>query len=87
MDRIPAGSMLSEGGIRVGVTLSLKRSMQVWGDGRESSGRSEGSKVTAISLLSQPTFERADADGEGGDHVLARHAARDCREDALTYIE
>jgi hypothetical protein len=84
MDSIPEGCMFSEGGISVSLKLSLKRSMQVWGDGWLASRRRLGSKVDAISLLSQPTFQSADADGEGGDHVLAGHAASDCRKDALT---
>ncbi len=83
MRSVPEGGMLSEGGIGVGLKLNMEGSMLNGSDGRLRSGRCARPKVEALSCLSQPAFERAKADGQGGDHVLAWPATGNCREDAL----
>jgi hypothetical protein len=76
--------MLRERSIWVGLKLSMEGRMLVWGDRWLTSGRRGRSQVEALSLLGKPAFERAEADGKGGNHVLAGHATRECRQDAVT---
>jgi len=80
MRSVPAGGMLGKGGIGMGVQLGMEGSILERGDGRLRPGRRARPKVEALSLLSKPAFERAKADGEGSDHVLAGHATGNCRQ-------
>jgi hypothetical protein len=84
MGSIPEGSMFSQGGIGMGMELSLKGSMLVWGDDWQAARRRLWSKVGTGSFLSQPAFESADAESKGDDNLLARHATSHSCKDALT---
>jgi hypothetical protein len=71
MSSVPEGSMLSKGGIRVCLELSLECGVMVWRNGGLKTRRRGRPKVEAVSLLSNPAFERAEADGKGGHNLLS----------------
>ena len=69
--------MLSQGCIWMRGELGLKLSVIGRCDGGLGTRRRARAEVLAAALFSEPAFEAAGADGEGGEHLLAWHAARD----------
>ncbi len=69
--------MLSDGCIWMRGELGLKLSVIGWRDGGLGTRRRAGAEVLTAALFGEVAFEAAGADGEGGEHLLAWHAARD----------
>ncbi len=79
--------MLSEGRVRMRGELDLELRLVGAGNRGLRTRWSAGTEVLTAALFGQPAFEAAGADGEGGEHLLVRHATCDRCQHAFSKVK
>ncbi len=87
MGRVPEGGVLREDRIRMRRELGFECRMVGGRDGGLGTRWGARAQVLAAALFDQPAFEAAGADGEGGEHLLARHATCDRCQHAFSKVK
>jgi hypothetical protein len=83
MRGVPQGSMLSERRIGMGFQRRLERRVVRGRNRGLRPRRGTGAQIEPLALLGKPAFERAKANREGRDDLLAGHPAGDGRKHPL----
>jgi hypothetical protein len=79
--------MCGKGGITVRFQLCPQGGMLRWWDGSTATGWPHRCERSACPSSSKPALDRGQADIEGGDHIVARHAALNSLEHTLSQIK
>lgn len=87
MGGIPQRGMLRERRVRMRGEVGLKLRMMGGRNCGLRTRRGARAQVFAAALFGKPALEAARADGEGGEHLLAWHAARNRCQHAFSEVE